>query len=552
VKRIASFFLALSVSSVVAWAGDPVFVEVPASKSGVVWTHENARSEQRYLPESLGPGVAIFDYDGDGDQDLYFVNSGPSAFFEPQNPISNALYRNDGQGRFSDVTKTSGLAGGTFGMGAAAADYDADGDLDLLVTAYGPLRLYRNDGRGRFKDVAASAGVAYEGWTTSAVWFDYDADGDLDLFVCSFVRFDPEDNVDCGRNKLGKRFYCIPRVFDPTPSLLFRNEGDGTFERADLGTAIEETDGKALGVVAVDVNDDRRLDLFVANDTVQNFLFLNRGKDDWEEFGLFAEVAYSADGRPRSGMGVDAADVDGDGLSDLFVANVDGELFSLYRNRGDETFVDVARENEVADATRFLSGWGLRFFDYDLDGDVDLLLANGHPDDMVEAHRARVTYREPLVLFNNSGGKLRDVSASAGPVFEKRFPARGLATGDLDGDGDADVVVGNNGDAPVVLENKTAGAKWVGLALEAVEAAPGAVGARIRWSSGGRVRRGQVTAGGSYLSSHDPRVVLGLGAGDLDWVEIAWPAPSRRIERFTELSAGRYQAVREGTGVAVD
>ena len=529
-------------------AQKPAFVEIPPSTSGIRWTHDNARSDARHLPESLGPGVAVFDYDADGDQDLYFVNYGPSDFYEPERPPSSALYRNDGDGSFTDVTAEAGVAGYTFGMGAAAADYDADGDPDLLVTAYGPLRLYRNEGDGTFVDVAESAGIAHNGWTTSAVWFDYDADGDLDLFVCSFVKFDAEDGVDCGVNKLGKRFYCIPRLFEPTASLLFENVGRGRFRRADPGTAIANTQGKGLGVVAADVNADRRLDIFVANDTVQNFLFVNRGGGSWEEVGLFAEVAYSADGRPRSGMGVDAADIDGDGDPELFVANVDGEMFSLYRNNGDETFTDMARQNGVADATRYLSGWGLRFFDYDNDGDQDLLLANGHPDDMVEAQRAKVTYREPLVLFRNEGGVLRNVSANAGPLFRRAFPARGLAVGDLDNDGDLDFVVGNNGEAPVFARNDTTGNHWIGLKLIGREASREPAGAIVRWSAGGVVRTRQKTAGGSYLSSHDPRMILGLGQAKLDWLEIEWPAPSKLVERFEQLALDRYHTLTEGEG----
>ncbi len=543
-------FAAALLATASALAQQAPFIEVPADQSGIDWVHDNARSEARRLPESLGPGVAIFDYDLDGDQDIYFVNSGPSDFFSPGEGVESALYRNDGGWRFTNVTAAAGVQGNTFGMGAAAADYDSDGDVDLLVTAYGPLRLYRNEGDGTFRDVAKEAGVAYDGWTTSAVWFDFDADGDLDLFICSFVKYQADNSVDCGVNKLGKRFYCIPKLFEPTPSLLFENVGGGNFRRADKGTAIEKALGKALGVVAADVNADRRLDLFVANDTVQNFLFLNRGGGKWDEVGLFAEVAYSSDGRARSGMGVDAADIDADGQVELFVANVDGEVFSLYRNNGDETFTDVARANGVADSTRYLSGWGLRFFDYDNDCDQDLILANGHPDDMVEAQRARVAYREPLLLFRNDGGLLADVSASSGPLFKQSYAARGLAVGDLDNDGRLDFVVGVNGEAPVVARNQTPERNWVGLKLEGSAANRDGVGAVIRWSSGGIVRARQKTAGGSYLSSHDSREVLGVCGDALDWVEVEWPAPGRRIERFVDLGLNRYQVLREGGGEA--
>ena len=414
---------------------------MPGAKSGITWVHDNAMSANRYLPETMGPGVAFCDFDNDGWADIFMVNSGASDFYQPKAPLKNALYRNNRDGTFTDVAEKAGVAGGTeFGMGCAIADYDNDGYPDILVTAYGRCTLYHNNGNGTFTDVTAKAGVASPGWTTSAVWFDYDNDGRLDLFLCSFVEFSLTNNVFCGDNKLGKRFYCIPRVFKPTPSLLYHNNGDGTFTEVSAGTDIQRARGKALGVVATDITGDGLMDLFVANDTVQNFLFANRGKGKWEDIALAAEVGYSANGTPRSGMGVDAADVNGDGKQDLFVANVDQEMFSLYRNDGNEFFSDVAAFHGVAQATRLLSGWGLKFFDYDNDGFVDLLLANGHPDDMIESYSQQVRYKEPLVLFHHDGTKLSNVSAQAGPVFQKMFPARGLAVGDYDNDGRIDVL----------------------------------------------------------------------------------------------------------------
>jgi hypothetical protein len=283
--------------------------------------------------------VAFLDFDNDGWMDIFMVNSGPADFYNPPTPLSNALYKNNRDGTFTDVTKAAGVGAGRFGMGCAIGDYDNDGYADILVTAYGPPTLYHNNGNGTFTDVTEKSGLlAAPPWTTSAVWFDYDNDGRLDLFLCSFVRFSLKENVFCGDNKLGKRFYCIPRVFKPTPSALFRNNGDGTFTQVSTGTDIEKALGKALGVVATDINDDGLMDLFVANDTVQNFLFANRGKGKWDEIGLAAEVAFSANGTPRSGMGVDATDFDGDGKQDLFVANVDQEMFSLYKNDGNEFF----------------------------------------------------------------------------------------------------------------------------------------------------------------------------------------------------------------------
>jgi enediyne biosynthesis protein E4 len=539
-------------------AAGPAFLEIPSDRSGITWVHENGMSPQRYLPETCGAGCAFLDFDGDGWMDLYFVNSGPCDFFTPKTAIRNALYKNNRDGTFSDVTERAGVPGGTFGMGVAVGDYDNDGYPDLFVTAYGRCTLYHNNGNGTFTDVTTKAGLASPGWTTSAVWFDFDNDGRLDLFLCSFVEFSLKNNVFCGDNKLGRNYYCIPRVFKPTPSLLFHNNGDGTFTEVSAGTDIQRALGKALGVVATDVNDDGLMDLFVANDTVQNFLFVNRGPDKisgrgavkWEELGLPAEVAFSANGQPRSGMGVDAADFDQDGLQDLFVANVDQEMFSLYKNRGGESFADVAHANGIAHATRLLSGWGLKFFDYDNDGNLDLLLANGHPDDMIENYSTQVKYKEPLLLFRHQGGRLVDVSQQAGPAFTKTYPARGLAVGDLDNDGRPDVVISNNGAAPLLLKNVAAESQhWLGLTLQGTTCNRDAIGARLTWSFGGQKRSRLKTGGGSYLSSHDPREILGIGsATTIETLEVKWPQPSGRKERFINVPIDRYVRIVEGKG----
>jgi hypothetical protein len=550
-SSMAAFSSALPLPLTALNAAGPLFEEVPPSVSGIGWKHDNAMSVSRYLPETMGPGVAFFDYDNDGWMDVFLVNSGSSDFYTPAVPLKNALYKNNRNGTFTDVTDAAGVAGGKeFGMGCAIADYDNDGYQDILVTAYGRCTLYHNNGNGTFTDVTVRAGLAAPGWTTSAVWFDYDNDGKLDLFLCSFVQFSAKSDVFCGDNKLGKRFYCIPRVFKPTPSLLFHNNGDGTFQEVSAGTDIQRAMGKALGVVATDINGDHAMDLFVANDTVQNFLFVNRGKGKWEEIGLAAEVGFSANGTPRSGMGVDAGDVNGDGRQDLFVANVDQEMFSLYRNDGNEFFSDVANFHGVAQATRLLSGWGLKFFDYDNDGHVDLMLANGHPDDMIESYSQQVRYKEPLVLFHNDGKKLANVTAEAGPAFQKMYPARGLAVGDYNNDGRLDVLIGNNGEAPVLLKNTAgAGNHWVGLTLQGTSCNRDAVGATITWSHGDVVRSRYKANGGSYLSSHDMREVLGLGgSAKLNWVEIKWPQPSGRVERFADVPVDRYVTIVEGKG----
>lgn len=526
-----------------------IFEEVSPSSSGITWVHENAMSERRHLPETLGPGCAFLDYDNDGWMDLLLVNSGPCDFFQPKTRLKHALYKNNRDGTFRDVTEKAGLNAELFAMGVVVGDYDNDGFPDILITAYGKPVLYHNNGDGTFTDATAKSKLDAPGWTTSGVWFDYDGDGLLDLFLCSFVEY-RNDSITCGDNKLGRNYYCIPRVFKPTANLLYHNNGDGTFTEVSRGTEIVNALGKGLGVVATDVNNDGLMDLFVANDTVQNFLFLNRGSNKWEEAALSAEVGFSDSGQARSGMGVDSADFDGDGWQDLFVANVDQELFSLYRNNKNETFTDVSHRNAIAQATRLLSGWGLKFFDYDNDGNIDLLLANGHPDDMIENYSKQVKYKEPLLLFHNDGARFQNVSAEAGPVFAKSFAARGLAVGDYNNDGKLDVLLANNGSAPCLLRNRSEpGNHWIGLRLQGVKANRDAIGARITWSVGGARRSRLKTSGGSYLSSHDPREVLGLGkSSKLEYVEVRWPAPSNLVERFEGLPMDRYSTVVEGTG----
>jgi len=527
----------------------PIFVAVPPSESKITWVHDNGRSELRQLPETCGGGGLFFDYDNDGWMDIYLVNSGPSDFFTPKTPLKNALYHNNHDGTFTDVTDKAGVACGKmgdFGMGAAAGDFDGDGWQDLYVTNYGRNVLFHNNGNGTFTDVTDKAGVAAPNWSTCAVWFDYDADSKLDLFVSSFVQYSGTGTIFCGDNRLGKRYYCVPKVFKPRSSYLFHNDGGGKFTDVSQASGIAASQGKSFGVVATDVNNDGLPDLFVANDTMPNFLFINKGKGKFEEEGLQSGVAYSDSGAPRSGMGVDAADYDGDGWQDLFVANIDQELFSLYQNQKDLTFID--KPGEIGQATRLLSGWGLKFFDYDNDGDPDLILANGHPDDMVEIQSLKVKYKEPLLMFENVDGKFKNVTATSGDVFKGEWPARGLSVGDYDNDGDLDVLIINNGEAPILLRNEGGNRNnWLGLQLVATKSNPGAVGAIITWEAGGMKRTRLKTSGGSYLSSHDPREILGLGqATKIDSVQIKWP--SGQIDKFTDVPINKYIKVTEGKG----
>jgi enediyne biosynthesis protein E4 len=527
------------------------FEEVVASQSGISWRHVNGRSEQMYLPETTGAGCGFLDYDNDGWMDIYLVNSGVCDFYTPPVPLRNALYRNNRDGTFTDVTEKAGVAGGGYGQGVAVGDYDGDGFPDLYLTQYGRSVLYHNNGDGTFTDVTAKAGVAAPGWASSAVWFDYDNDGRLDLFVCRFVEFSKEKNKWCGSREKNERWYCIPRVYEPMPCWLFHNNGDGTFTDVSKESGIAKSLAKAWGVVACDINNDGWMDLFVANDTVANFLFVNR-KGRFEEMGLVAGVGYSAYGRARSGMGVDAADYDQDGWMDLFVANVDQEMYSLYHNNKNESFSDAAIATGIGSTTRLMSGWGLKFFDYDNDGDLDLLLCNGHPDDKIDGRVDGVKYLEPMLLYRNTGHGLTNVSAQGGPIFSRPLAARGMALGDFDNDGAVDVLVAVNNGPPILLRNHAAKQNhWLGLQLIGKKANRDAIGARVTYQAGDLKRSRTKVGGGSYLSSHDPRIVLGLGErGKIDWLEVAWPMPGGETERFTDLPVDGYITIVEGQGKA--
>jgi hypothetical protein len=545
----SNLFPALARSTSAA-ASLPAFKEVPPAASGISWTHVGGHSPQLYLPETLGPGCAFLDYDNDGWMDIYLVNSGPCDFYTPPQPLRNALYRNNRDGTFTDVTEKAGVPGNAYGMGVAVGDYDADGFPDLYVTQYARSILYHNNGDGTFTDVTAKAGVAAPGWATSAVWFDYDNDGKLDLFVCQFGNFSKSNNPFCGNTITRQRWYCKPDVFGPLPCWLFHNNGDGTFKDVSKESGIAASLAKAWGVVAADVNNDGRMDLFVGNDTVPNFLFANRGQGRFEEVGLLAGVGYNSFGKPRSGMGVDAADYDQDGWIDLFVANIDHEVFSLYHNNKNESFTDVAVKTGIGPATTLMSGWGLKFLDYDNDGELDLLLANGHPDAMVETWREDVKYLQAMLLFRNTGSGFENVSPGSGPIFSKPIAGRGLALGDFDNDGAVDVLVGINDGAPILLRNNAARQNhWLGIRLIGRKANIDAIGAKVTYRSGDFERHRFKVGGGSYLSAHDPRMVLGLGQRTkIDWIEVKWPLPSGRVERITGLPVDRYVTIVEGEG----
>lgn len=523
------------------------FIDI-TRQAGIDWTHDNGMSPLRLLPETMIGGAAVFDYDNDGWMDLYLVTAGPTDFYAPEVPRRNALYRNDRDGTFTDVTDQAGIAGRGFASGAAAGDYDGDGWTDLYVTGVRFGILYRNRGDGTFEDVTEQTGTRAPGWSSSAAWLDFDNDGHLDLWVCGYVIWEPELNHRCGGGEVPR--YCIPTLFDGHPSSLFRNRGDGTFEDVSRKVGIDDPRSKGLGVVAVDLDGDGRLDVFQSNDTAENFLFRQRSDGTFEELALMAGVAFSHDGRTRSGMGVDAQDVDGDGRPDLVVANIDHEDVAIYRNIGDFNFEDLVLENApLSQATRFMSNFAARFVDIDNDGDHDLVMVNGHPDDQIDFHRGNIHYLQKPQVFENRDGHFVEVSADMGPVFQQAYAGRGLAVGDLDNDGDIDLVLINNGQPPVVARNEGGNRnRWIGLRLVGTQSNRDGIGARIRYRAGGKDRHHFVVAGSSYQSSHDPRVVLGLGAEKETpetTIRIEWP--SGIVDEVSGLAPRRYHDIREGT-----
>ncbi|MGH9580961.1 MAG: CRTAC1 family protein [Terriglobales bacterium] len=520
-----------------------------AREAGLRFRHFSGASPEKYVLETMGSGAAFLDFDNDGWLDIFLVN-GSSV---PGNPApkgtGHALYRNQGDGTFVDVTAKAGVASeGQYGMGVAAADYDGDGWTDIFVTGFGRNILYRNLGNGTFEDVTEKAGVVGGGWSTSAAFLDYDRDGRLDLFVARYVKFDFSNNITCGDRAKRIRTYCHPDVYDGLTSLLYHNQGDGTFKDASQETGIAAHTGKGLGVVAVDFDLDGWVDLYVANDSMRNFLFRNRGDGSFEEIGVHAGVAYDDGGRPQAGMGTAAGDYDGDGRADLIVTNLDHEYNDLYRNLG-AAFADLSYQTGFAPASIPLVGWGAEFFDFDNDGDLDILVVNGHVVDNVNLLRPGSRYSQPKLLFENTGGRFREVAKEHGAALSLPQVSRGAAFGDYDNDGDVDVLVLNLSGAPELLRNDGGNSgHWLSLALEGTKSPRDAIGTVVRATVAGKTLTRFLTGGGSYLSASDHRIHLGLGAAEkAERIEIRWP--SGTVEFLVNVAAGTFYHAREGEGI---
>ncbi len=528
-----------------------IFTDVTGT-AGISWKHFDGESEDRYLVQTMGGGVAFADFDNDGLLDIFLVTGGETPGHKASATPRNALYRNLGSGKFEEIAAQAGVDRIPFyGMGAAVADFDNDGFQDLLITGYPSVALFRNNGNNTFTDVTEKAGLNNRGrWAASAAWLDYDRDGRLDLFICNYAKFSFADRKTCEYQ--GTNTYCAQTAYEGEISALFHNNGDGTFTDVTERSGVGKFKGRALGVVSIDLNDDGWPDLFVARDASPNLLLINKHDGTFEDAALDAEVALAIDGSPRAGMGTDAGDLNGDGRPDLVVTNFNDENHSLYLNPGSFPFEEKTVESGLARFTRFYVGWGIRFLDYDNDGNQDLLVVNGHVNPMIEKARTNVSYKEPPLLLRNTGhGVLENMKDTAGPAFRTPYIARGLAIGDYNNDGAIDGIFTCLNDRPVLLRNN-AGANntWVGIQLQGTRSNRDAIGAKVTIRLNDRTLVRWITGGSSYLSSHDKRLVFGLN----DWpaskpvnAEVRWPSNVR--EQFSGLQPNRYHRMVEGGGV---
>ena len=493
----------------------------------------------------MGSGVAFLDYNNDGLLDIYLVNGGAVPGHPAPGPIRNALYRNNGDGTFTDVTDEAGVGGnGHYGMGVAAADYDGDGWTDLFVTTFGRNILYHNNGNGTFTDVTEKAGVRAGGWSASAGFFDYDNDGKLDLFVTRYLDWTFKSNRYCGEKRPGFRAYCHPDNYDGVANVLYHNNGDGTFSDVSEKAGIANPHGKGLGVAFADYDGDGFTDIFVANDSVQCFLYHNHGNGTFTDVGLLSGVGYNEDGKTFAGMGIDFADYDNDGLADIVVTDLSNERYVLFRNNGDGTFRDVTNVSGLGNATLAFSGWSTHLFDYDNDGWKDLFVAQSHVMDTIEKTSPNLRYLEPPLLLRNVSGHF--VRVHPGEVFQREWAGRGAAFGDLDNDGDIDIVVTNLAQRAYLLRNDGGNRNnWIGIETVGTRSNRDGIGARIKIiSASGLTQFFSVNTAVGYLSASDRRVVAGLGTDSMaKLIEIHWP--SGVVQKLENVKARQYLKVVE-------
>ena len=545
-RWVAAVCAALCVTVVVTVATAVVFVDV-TDEAGLRFRHTNGAFGQKYMPETLGAGGVWLDVDDDGWQDIVLVNS--SAWPGQGTSDTHAmLYRNNGDGTFADISAGAGLDVPLYGFGGAAGDFDNDGQTDLYITALGPNRLLRGQGDGTFVDVTEASGTGDPGFSTSAVWFDYDNDGYLDIFVANYVEWTPEIDLYCTLDGETKS-YCTPESYQGQSSTLFHNLGNGTFEDVSVSAGVSNPSAKALSASMFDVNSDGWMDLFVTNDTQPNQLFQNQGDGTFNDIAVVAGVAFSEAGIARAGMGVDAADYDGSGYPSLIIGNFSNEMMALYHNEGNGLFIDEAPRSALGRGTLLTLTFGCFFFDYDLDGWLDVFAANGHVADDIEQVQSRVTYAQRPQLFHNDGrGRFEEIVDEAGDALQQPMVARGAAYADYDNDGDLDILMTSNGGAPRLLRNDGGNTNNL-LRVKTVgtESNRDGIGARVEVTVAGQSRWQMVKTGSSYASQSEVPLTFGLGnQASVERLRVIWP--SGQVDEVTGLAANEFLIVEEGRG----
>jgi hypothetical protein len=553
ITRITWLLLAVcaSFSFAIAVSGQPGrndsraigFVDITGS-AGIKWGFRTLAPGAKYLIETMGGGGGFIDYNGDGFLDIYLVCYSQTPQADRKVKLNDALYRNNRDGTFTDVTESAGISNSMLGMGLTVGDYNNDDWPDMYITGYGASKLYLNNRKGFFTDVTVRAGVGNKEWGTSASFFDYDNDGYLDLYVCNYLSFNPDGQVAC--DFFEGRPYCYLSRFKGSPSALYHNNRDGTFTDVSRAAGIAQHFGKGLGVITFDYNNDGKVDIFQANDGTPNFLFRNNGDRTFSEVALEAECALDPNAEARGGMGVDAEDLDADGFQDIFVTNFSQQTNAYWHNNGDGTFDETTNELGLGKISYVMSGFGTRFFDYNNDGLVDLFVLNGHPFEPINKVFPETTYAEPPFLFENSGKGFREVAGEHGAPLKRSYPGRGLAIGDIDNDGDSDLLLMNAGEPPVLLRNDGGNKNhWLGIKLTGMKSNHDGTGAKLTISAGGRQRFKQLLGGTSYCSASDRRVLFGMGRTDkVDAVTVLWP--NGQSTTVKDVPVDTYITIREG------